>query len=266
MTTSIHSVTWRRVEPASKVSAPSDWRRDRASAAPYGATNWLDAQSIALKEEPSRALLAPAIRSRSSSRFDTPAKRLLDILVALCALGFCAPLMLLIALLIKLDSPGPVLFRQERCGRDRCTFEILKFRTMKPSDETNIIQAKAGDARITRCGGLLRRSSLDELPQLLNVLAGDMSIVGPRPHAIRHDAVFERHVRDYGLRFRCKPGIIGVAQLNGARGEIRSRRDIVRRTKLDLLYQRRWSIFLDIGLILSAPFRLINDALDRRAY
>jgi putative colanic acid biosynthesis UDP-glucose lipid carrier transferase len=256
---------------------PFDYqRRPRSSphrppAPPDG--NWLDGQVLKLNGEaavrpaPVRLqALARALPADVEGGLNGRAKRVLDIVVAGAALLFLAPLLALIAMAVVVDSPGPVLFRQVRLGRGRRPFKILKFRTMRRDDGDLVMQAKAKDSRVTRIGSFLRRSSLDELPQLFNVLRGDMSIVGPRPHAVRHDFIFERHLKDYPLRFRSKPGIIGLAQLNGARGEIRSRRDITRRTKLDLLYQRRWSLLLDLRLICITPAQLILDVLKGRSY
>ncbi len=248
-------------------------RRDGTSSAGAGA-NWLDGQVLDLTCElalgRARGLGRPMTEQAQAHELDNgvngPAKRAFDITVATLALGVFAPLLVLIAVIIALDSRGPVFFRQFRHGRNRRPFKIYKFRTMKADGEEVVLQAKAGDARITRFGAFLRRTSLDELPQLFNVLLGQMSIVGPRPHAVRHDLVFERHLPDYHLRFRCKPGIIGLAQLNGARGEIRSRRDIVRRTKLDLLYQRKWAFLLDLRLLCATPLQLAKDLFSGRSY
>jgi lipopolysaccharide/colanic/teichoic acid biosynthesis glycosyltransferase len=249
-------------------SAKSQARRKSATR-----DNWLDGEVLEMSGP--LAATRPRAFPRGAEWAAAPdldngingvAKRAFDMAVALMALVVLAPLLAIVALLIAIDSPGPVLFRQFRHGRDRRPFKIYKFRTMKVIDGDELRQAKAGDDRVTRLGALLRRSSLDELPQLLNVVLGQMSIVGPRPHAVRHDMIFERHLAEYRLRFRCKPGIIGLAQLSGARGEIRCRHDIVRRTKLDLLYQRRWTLLLDVRLLCLTPIQVLKDLFSGRSY
>jgi lipopolysaccharide/colanic/teichoic acid biosynthesis glycosyltransferase len=194
-------------------------------------------------------------------------KRALDVAIASIALVFVSPLFLAIAVLIRLESEGPVFFRQERHGKGMRPFRIYKFRTMFVMESVGVVvQATRGDARITRVGRFLRRSSLDELPQLINVLRGEMSIVGPRPHALSHDRLFSTSVPAYTLRFRSRPGMTGLAQLKGARGEVRSDSDIARRAQLDLEYHRRWSIWLDLWLIASTPARLVIHLVRDQAF
>jgi putative colanic acid biosysnthesis UDP-glucose lipid carrier transferase len=177
-------------------------------------------------------------------------KRVFDIVLAAVILVFLLPAMGLVAILIKLDTPGPVFFRQRRTGLNRKSFEILKFRTMSCRQDTHLpAQAKRNDPRITRIGALLRRTSLDELPQLINVLKGDMSLVGPRPHAETHDAEFAALVPNYALRFAVRPGLTGLAQMQGYRGEIKTYDDISYRIALDLEYIANWSILNDIKII-----------------
>jgi len=192
-------------------------------------------------------------------------KAIEDRLLAGLILIFVAPLMLLVALAIRLDSPGPVLFRQKRHGFNHNSIEILKFRTMYVEDAEGggtMRQATRDDPRVTRVGRFLRRSSLDELPQFLNVLAGDMSIVGPRPHAIAHThngQRFEEIVDRYAARHRVKPGITGWAQVNGWRGETDTIVKMKGRVEHDLYYIENWSIWFDIWIIARTIFVVLKD-------
>ena len=178
-------------------------------------------------------------------------KFVFDRLFALAALAGLAPAMLLIALLVKLTSPGPVLFRQRRKGIDGTEFEIYKFRSMRVHRETpgRVTQATRHDARITAFGRFLRRTSLDELPQFINVLRGEMSVVGPRPHALEHDDIYKDLVKGYMFRYRIKPGITGWAQINGFRGETDRIEKMMGRVKFDLYYMQHWSFWLDIKIV-----------------
>ena len=183
------------------------------------------------------------------------AKRAFDIAFAAAALVALSPLLGLFALAIKLDSPGPVLFFQRRHGFNREQFRIAKFRSMTVmEDGRNIRQATANDDRITRVGRIMRRWNIDELPQLINVLRGEMSIVGPRPHALAHDQLFERRIALYARRHNVKPGITGWAQVNGLRGEIDSPEKIRARVDHDLHYIDNWSLPLDVWIILLTVF------------
>lgn len=178
------------------------------------------------------------------------AKRGLDLAAALLALAVFAPLMLAIALTIRLETPGPALFRQKRAGFRGRIFRIYKFRTMTVvEDGRAVVQAVREDARVTRFGRFLRRTSLDELPQLLNVVRGEMSLVGPRPHAIVHEHAFGRSDAAYALRRMARPGITGLAQVSGARGVTDTPEKVARRTALDLDYIRRWSLGLDLAIL-----------------
>ncbi len=178
-------------------------------------------------------------------------KRIMDVTGALTGILLLSPLMLLAATAIRLESPGPVLFRQKRRGFNGRTFHIWKFRTMHVLESDGPVrQAQRDDPRITRVGRILRRLSIDELPQLFNVLKGEMSLVGPRPHAINHDTIFERRVRRYARRRKVLPGITGWAQVNGYRGETDTREKLIRRIEYDLEYIERWSIWFDIYIIL----------------
>jgi len=188
------------------------------------------------------------------------AKSLLDRIMALVALLLLCPLMLAIAIGVKLSSPGPVLFRQRRHGRGGRQFWMLKFRSMRAHEERDgaIAQATRGDSRITPFGAFLRRSSLDELPQLFNVLSGSMSLVGPRPHAAQHNTYYERLIQHYMQRHYVKPGITGWAQVNGYRGETPELRTMKKRVQYDLDYIRRWSLWLDFKIIVLTAFRVIG--------
>lgn len=188
-------------------------------------------------------------------------KRSVDIVLALFALAVAAPAMLLIALAIKIGSPGPIFFFQTRHGLAKRPFRICKFRTMHidACRSPEVIQATRNDARVTMVGRLLRSLSLDELPQLFNVLRGEMSLVGPRPHAMAHDDSFACLVPGYDLRFRVPPGITGLAQINGLRGEIRTRDALQARIEADLFYVRHRSLGLDMRILLATLFLIWTD-------
>ena len=176
-------------------------------------------------------------------------RRVCDIAVALAAIICLAPILLIAALAIKLDCPGPVIFRQRRIGMNGRTFVIFKFRTMTVAEDgSKIAQAQRNDPRVTKVGRLLRQSSIDELPQFMNVLRGDMSLVGPRPHAVAHDEHYCALLPDYRLRRRVKPGITGWAQINGSRGETASLKEMERRVQLDLWYIDHRSLSLDLQI------------------
>ena len=191
------------------------------------------------------------------------AKRACDMGIATSALIVLAPLMLLTAIAIKLDSAGPTIFRQRQIGFDGLPFFIYKFRTMSVmEDGPQIVQTRQRDPRVTKVGRLLRQSSIDELPQLLNVLKGDMSLVGPRPHAIAHDDHYGAAISSYAYRHHVKPGITGWAQVNGQRGETRQIADMEKRVELDLWYVNNWSLFLDLRIM----WRTCFEVLGLRAY
>ncbi|MES3020120.1 MAG: undecaprenyl-phosphate glucose phosphotransferase [Pseudomonadota bacterium] len=178
-------------------------------------------------------------------------KRGSDIVLSLTIQLVLLPLMLLIALAVKLSSPGPVIFRQRRYGLYGEEIIVYKFRSMTATDDGNtIVQARVDDARVTRVGAFLRRSSLDELPQLLNVLQGRMSLVGPRPHAVAHNEQYRKLIKGYMLRHKVKPGITGWAQVNGMRGETDTLEKMEARIRYDLDYLRSWSLWLDVWIIL----------------
>ena len=177
-------------------------------------------------------------------------KRFVDIAFAGVALTVLLPLFLAVALAIKLESKGPVFFRQRRYGRNSSIFRIFKFRSMTVTEDgAHIPQARPNDARVTRVGRIIRSTSIDELPQLINVLKGDMSLVGPRPHAIAHDDQFEQQLDLFSRRRRVLPGITGWAQVHGFRGETRTLDDIRQRMEHDLYYIDNWSIWLDLEIL-----------------
>jgi putative colanic acid biosynthesis UDP-glucose lipid carrier transferase len=182
-------------------------------------------------------------------------KRAFDLVFASTFLLLSWPLLVAIAVGIKLTSKGPVLFRQARYGRDGARIQVLKFRTMTVTEDgPTIAQATKEDPRVTRFGGFLRRTSLDELPQFLNVLRGDMSVVGPRPHAVAHNEQYRTRILEYMLRHKVKPGITGYAQVNGWRGETDTLDKMIQRVSHDLEYIRRQSLWLDVRIILATVF------------
>ena len=190
-------------------------------------------------------------------------KRVEDIAIASIALIPCLVIMSGIALAIRLDSPGPVLFRQRRTGFNNRDFQMLKFRTMHHhlADHDARLQVTRGDPRVTRIGGWLRRSSLDELPQIFNVLRGDMSIVGPRPHAPGTKAggrVFDQVVTHYAARHRVRPGVTGLAQVRGLRGPTETEAKLVSRVDSDLEYIENWSVWLDLMVLARTFFAVLR--------
>ncbi len=187
------------------------------------------------------------------------AKRVLDVALASITLLLCLPLLAAITLVISLDSRGPVLFRQRRTGQDGKLFGIYKFRSMHVlEDGTDIAQATKGDARVTRIGRFLRAASLDELPQLFNVLSGEMSLVGPRPHAIAHDEYYSAQIENYAVRQQVKPGITGWAQVHGARGLTADLADMQRRIELDAWYVAHESLWLDLVILARTPLEVLR--------
>jgi Undecaprenyl-phosphate glucose phosphotransferase len=192
---------------------------------------------------------------RPMNMSDVALKRAFDIVASLGAMMVLAPLLALIALSIKLDSRGPVFFLQRRYGFNQQPFRIVKFRTMLTMDDGDVVrQASKNDPRITRAGRFLRRWNLDELPQLLNVLKGDMSLVGPRPHALAHDHEYERRIALYARRHNVKPGITGLAQVNGFRGETSTDDKMQQRVDSDLAYIDGWSMWLDVKIVFRTVF------------
>jgi Undecaprenyl-phosphate glucose phosphotransferase len=189
------------------------------------------------------------------SLFDQIVKRVFDIIVSAFSLLAFSPLFLAVSLAIKLDSPGPIFFRQGRHGYNNETIDVLKFRTMttmEPGDK--FTQAVRNDARVTAVGRMLRQTNIDELPQLLNVLRGEMSIVGPRPHATAHNEMFVDKIAPFSRRHNVKPGITGWAQVNGYRGETDTLEKMQRRVECDLFYIDNWSFLLDLKIIMLTFF------------
>lgn len=190
-------------------------------------------------------------------------KAAMDRAVALLLLIVLSPLLALIALAIRLDSPGPVLFSQSRHGGGGQVIEVLKFRSMTDHAPSEFRQAKRNDGRVTRVGTLLRRSSLDELPQLINVLRGDMSLVGPRPHPLELNQAFSERLAAFMQRHRVKPGITGLAQINGCRGETETLEKMQKRLDYDLHYIENWTLWLDIRILVKTA---LSGWFDRNAY
>jgi len=190
-------------------------------------------------------------------------KTIEDRVIAFLALAFLSPFIALIALAIRLDSKGPVFFRQRRYGFNNELIEVYKFRSMyvSASDATAAKLVTRGDPRVTRVGRILRKTSLDELPQLINVVKGELSLVGPRPHATHakaQDELYTDVVEGYFARHKVKPGITGWAQINGWRGETDTIEKIHRRVEHDLYYIENWSIFFDLYILLRTPFALFD--------
>jgi len=215
-----------------------------------------DAMSDLVRDDTAVAAPPPRLAGPAASRV----KRVVDTTLAFFALVFMLPLFLVVAFAVVADSQGPVFFVQRRTGLHGRAISVFKFRTMSVMENGAVIaQAAKGDRRVTRVGAFLRRSSIDELPQLLNVLRGEMSLVGPRPHALAHDQYYGALVPGYTHRFRARPGITGLAQITGFRGEIHSLDCMEGRVAADNRYIDTWSFWLDIGILLKtlviAPFQ-----------
>ena len=188
------------------------------------------------------------------------AKRLTDIILSLLAVLLFLPMFAVIALLVKFTSPGPVIFKQRRYGLDGAEIAVYKFRTMRVTEDgATVRQASRTDDRITRVGSILRRSSLDELPQLINVLQGRMSLVGPRPHAVAHNEEYRKLIKGYMVRHKVLPGITGLAQVNGCRGETAQLEQMEARVTYDLDYLRHWSLMLDFKILMLTVLKVFRD-------
>jgi Undecaprenyl-phosphate glucose phosphotransferase len=243
-----------------------DFVRESIKVLPVSATLLPDARVRSLTHYSSASphVLAIEVQRAPLSTAERLAKRTMDIVIASVALFFLSPVMVLTAVAIKLDGPGPVIFRQRRKGFNGQEFVMLKFRTMSVQEDGAVVsQAMRNDPRVTAIGRLLRSASIDELPQLLHVLSGEMSLIGPRPHALAHDDHFQKVVSDYAFRHHVKPGLTGWAQCNGSRGATRSVEEIVRRVKLDLWYINNWSLLLDFQILIKTFFEVIRK---RNAY
>jgi undecaprenyl-phosphate galactose phosphotransferase/putative colanic acid biosynthesis UDP-glucose lipid carrier transferase len=259
--------------------------REILLALPWGDAGRMEFIRDHIKTLPVAARLLPDMRVRSLTNYTSSArqrvlaievqraplsgaerfvKRVMDVSVAMVALIIFLPVMALTAIAIKLDGPGPVIFRQNRKGFNGRQFVMFKFRTMNVQENGAVVgQATRDDPRVTAIGRLLRSASIDELPQLVNVLKGDMSLIGPRPHALAHDNYFEKILGDYAFRHHVKPGMTGWAQCNGARGATPSIEHISERVKLDLWYINNWSLWLDIQIMIKTFFEVLRK---RNAY
>lgn len=234
--------------------------RDRLRILPLPVQLLPDRRIRSLARNPSyrlRPSLSVEIQRAPLSVAERLGKRSLDIVGALAGLIVLAPLMMVTALAVKLDSPGPVFFRQRRNGFNTKRFPIFKFRTMTVmEDGANVVQAQRHDARVTRVGRVLRRTSVDEIPQLINVLRGEMSLVGPRPHALAHDDYYGNLLSEYAFRHHVKPGITGWAQINGYRGETARVEQMRARIEHDIWYINNWSLLLDLKILALTCFEL----------
>ena len=203
------------------------------------------------------------IFDRPITDWDSVAKRVFDIVFSLLGIVFLSPVMLATAIAIKFDSTGPILFKQKRHGFNNEVIEVLKFRSMyaDKSDYAAKQVVTKGDPRVTRVGRFIRKASIDELPQFFNALRGDLSLVGPRPHAVHaqaQDKMFSEVVEGYFARHKVKPGVTGWAQINGWRGEIDQDEKIMKRTEFDLYYIENWSLWFDLKILFLTPIRLLN--------
>ena len=197
---------------------------------------------------------------RPLTRSEIIQKRAFDLVFAAAGLLLATPFLVLVAALIKLDSPGPIFFLQRRYGFNQQPFRIIKFRTMRTLEDGAVVrQATVDDPRLTKVGRWLRRFNVDEIPQLFNVLTGDMSLVGPRPHALSHDREYEQRISRYARRHNVKPGITGWAQINGYRGETDTEEKMRKRVEYDLFYIDNWSLWLDLKI-------MVRTVLSRTAY
>ena len=192
-------------------------------------------------------------------------KRSFDIVLSLTVIiGLLSWLTPLLGLIIKLESNGPVFFKQKRNGLDYKEFYCYKFRSMKPNPQADLHQISKGDERVTRVGRIIRKTSIDELPQFINVLKGDMSVVGPRPHMVSHTHMYAERIDKFMVRHFVKPGITGLAQVSGFRGEVESESHIINRVKYDIFYLENWSLFLDIKIVFQTIFNALQG--EEKAY
>ncbi len=189
-------------------------------------------------------------------------KRAFDICASLAGIIVLAPLLVLIAIAVRIDSPGPAIFKQDRGGFRGRTFRIYKFRTMTCTQNRGVVQVRNGDARITKLGRFLRSSSWDEFPQLFNVLMGHMSVIGPRPHAVEHDEQFEAIDPRYAVRRNARPGVTGLAQVNGCRGPTETADKVRNRTAFDAEYVQSWSWLTDLKILSASALILFKSRPD----
>ncbi|MGA2999407.1 undecaprenyl-phosphate glucose phosphotransferase [Bradyrhizobium sp.] len=240
-----------------------DFVRDYIKTLPVSAKLLPDKQIRTLNNYVSSAgqrIVLLEIQRAPLSTTEQSVKRTMDVAIGLLALIFLFPVMVLTALAIKLDGNGPIFFVQNRRGFSGRNFSMFKFRTMTVQENGEVItQATRNDPRVTEIGRLLRAASIDELPQLLNVIRGEMSLVGPRPHALAHDNYFERLLQDYAFRHHAKPGMTGWAQVNGLRGATPSIEQIAQRVQLDLWYINNWSLWLDIQILIKTLFEVMRN-------
>jgi undecaprenyl-phosphate galactose phosphotransferase/putative colanic acid biosynthesis UDP-glucose lipid carrier transferase len=209
-----------------------------------GARQWYKAAGFAVE-----------LQREPLTKLERALKRVIDLGIASVLLVVLSPLLVVVAVAVKLDSPGPAIFRQRRRGFNGREFYIYKFRSMHVLEDGPVIaQASKRDARVTAIGRVLRQSSIDELPQLFNVVKGDMSLVGPRPHALAHDDEYSKSIAKYAFRQHVKPGITGLAQVNGCRGETRQLHQMKKRIDYDLRYIENWSFILDLQILVRTMF------------
>lgn len=228
-----------------------------------------DSREIFTKKLEYQYLGITPILSLRTIPIDTPLnqfiKRAFDIILSIIVLvGLLSWLTPILAILIKLDSKGTVFFKQKRNGLDYHEFYCYKFRSMRPNEKADLEQVSKNDERITRVGQFLRKTSMDELPQFINVLKGDMSVVGPRPHMVSHTHMYAERIDKFMVRHFIKPGITGLAQVSGYRGEVETDEDIVNRVKFDIFYVENWSLFLDIKIVFTTAYKAIVG--DEKAY
>ncbi|HEX5378279.1 MAG TPA: sugar transferase [Phenylobacterium sp.] len=247
-------------------AAPSVDRKDALSPHPAGSAH-AQASLRAPARQASIHYLTPFVAPATTvapplayAVAQSQAKRLVDIIASTFALLMFLPLLLVIAVAVRFETRGPALFRQRRTGLNGKVFTIYKFRTMTVAeDHGDIRHATKNDARVTPLGLVLRKCSLDELPQLLNILKGDMSFVGPRPHAVSHDDFYGARIPTYNDRFRAKPGLTGLAQVSGYRGEIREMQCMVDRVQADNAYIEDWTFARDLWIMLRTVPLVLKD-------
>ena len=241
------------------MSLQDEFAKDLTASRPDADILWLASNDIsaAFRIAPD-TIWRPANTNEQAKAHHPAIKRALDLAIAMPMLIVLSPLLALVALIILLDSGGPVFFRQTRLGLNGKAFNIFKFRTMRVMENGDtVIQARENDDRITRSGKWLRKTSIDELPQLLNVIAGEMSIVGPRPHARAHDLFYSTVIENYDLRQAVKPGITGWAQINGHRGETPTFAAMQARVDHDIWYAKNLNPLLDLKILVQTPVAVL---------